>query len=147
MKIDPNKSLRQNLHLNKKSTESAPVVENTFKRVFSDAQETNITARLDQLMEVIEEKAKKLKRNMSMKSLKEYRHAVKEFLKIFTEECMKTDHTYSWQRGSMKSYTIVKKIDESLDTLRELFLEEQKNTLKIVEELDAIRGLLVDLYI
>ncbi|AZR72595.1 hypothetical protein BBF96_03850 [Anoxybacter fermentans] len=147
MKIDPGKSLRQNLHLNRKSGEPAPAVKGKFKKVLIDAREMDVTARLDYLMEIIEEKAKKLKKNMTIKNLSEYRHYVKKFLKIFNEEFLEINQTFSWNRGSMKSYTIIKEIDEGLETLRKLFLEEQKDSLEIIKQVDAIRGLLMDLYI
>lgn len=147
MKIDRSKSLRQNLHLNRKFEKDVQVPKGSFKKVMREARDEDITERLDKLMEVIEEKAKKLKKNLNLQNLNEYRHHVKQFLKLFNEEFMKANQTVTWNRGSMKSYTILQDIDESLETLRDLFMEEQKDSLKIVKELDAIRGMLMDLYI
>lgn len=147
MKIDRNKSLRQNLHLNKKSFEKSPQIQSGFKKVLHHASAEEVTARLDNLMGIIEEKAKKLKKNMTVKNLSEYRHYVRQFLKIFSEEFMYSEQSFSWERGTMKSYTRVKEIDESLDELQKLFVEEQKDSLEIIQKLDAIRGMLLDLYI
>lgn len=148
MKIDRDKSVRQNLYLNRKSVEEKiPPPRGAFQKALNQANEVDVTARLDQLMELIEEKAKKLKQNMSIQNLSEYRHFVKQFLKTFNEEFMHANQSVSWNRGSMKSYTILAEIDESLEELRTLFMEEQKDSLKIIDKLDAIRGLLLDLYI
>ncbi len=147
MKVDRNKSLRQNLHLNRKTSDKPLAVKGGFKRALHNATEIDITTRLDNLMELIEEKAKKLKKNISLKNLSEYRHYVKQFLKLFSEEFMNCEQMYSWERGSMKSFTKVRDIDENLEELRGLFMEEQKDSLKIIEKLDVIRGMLLDLYI
>lgn len=147
MKIDPKKSVRQNLHLNRKSDDKPTKVKRSFKRQLSVAQEQDVTLVLDNLMEVIEDKAKKLKKNMSIKNLSEYRHYVKKFLKIFNEEFLRTNQSVSWNRGSMKNYTVVAEIDENLEKLRKLFMKEQKDSLKIIEKVDAIRGMLLDLKI
>lgn len=147
MKIDRNKSLRQNLHLNKTSFEKSPHIKSGFKKALHFATAEEITARLDNLMGIIEEKARKLKKNMTIKNLSEYRHYVQQFLKIFSEEFMYSEQSFSWERGTMKSFTRVKEIDESLEELQRLFVEEQKDSLKIIQKLDAIRGMLLDLYI
>ncbi len=147
MKIDPSKTLRQNLNMNKKITDSkAKNVKGTFKKILNETREVDVTAHLENLMETIEEKAKKLKRNLTIKDLSEYRYYVKEFLKVFNEEFMQAKQTFSWNQGSMKNFTIIEEIDENLEALRNLFMEEQKDTLEVVQRLDAIRGLLVDLY-
>lgn len=148
MKIDRDKSVRQNLYMNRKTLEDKlPPMQGTFQKTLSKASEIDITARLDQLMELIEEKAKKLKNHMNIQNLNEYRHFVKQFLKMFNDEFMHANQSFSWNRGSMKSFTIVAQIDENLEQLRNLFMDEQKDSLKIIEKLDAIRGLLLDLYI
>lgn len=147
MKIDRDKSVRQNLYLNRKTVEDKlPPTRGAFQKALSQANEVDVTSRLDQLMELIEEKAKKLRQNMSIQNLSEYRHYVKQFLKTFNEEFMHANQSISWNRGSMKNYTVLAEIDENLEQLRSLFMEEQKDSLKIIEKLDAIRGLLLDLY-
>lgn len=147
MKIDRDKSVRQNLYLNRKTVEDKlPPTRGAFHKALSQANEVDVTTRLDQLMELIEEKAKKLRQSMSIQNLSEYRHFVKQFLKTFNEEFMHANQSVSWNRGSMKNYTVLAAIDENLEQLRTLFMDEQKDSLKIIEKLDAIRGLLLDLY-
>lgn len=148
MKIDREKSVRQNLYLNRKTIEDKiPAPRGTFQKALSGASEVDITTRLDQLMELIEEKAKKLKKQMTVRNLSDYRYCVKQFLKLFNEEFMHANQSFSWNRGAMKSFTVLAEIDESLEQLQKLFMDEQKDTLKIIEQIDAIRGLLLDLYI
>jgi uncharacterized protein YaaR (DUF327 family) len=148
VKIDRDKSVRQNLFLNRKNVEEkTPAVRGDFHRALSFANESEVMARLDNLMALIEEKAKKLKSQLTVQNLSDYRHYVIQFLKIFNEEFMKANQSVTWNRGSMKSYTSVGEIDNNLEELRDLFMEEQKDSMKIVEKIDAIRGLLMDLYI
>ena len=52
-----------------------------------------------------------------------------------------------WDRfGRRKVYTLVKQIDESLSGLTEDVRQGQSQQLEIMGKLDAIRGMLVDLY-
>jgi uncharacterized protein YaaR (DUF327 family) len=147
VKIDRDKSVRQNLYLNRKTVEDKlPPTRGAFQKALSQANDVDVTARLDQLMELIEEKAKKLRQHMTIQNLSEYRHFVKQFLKTFNEEFMHSNQSFSWNRGSMKNYTVLAEIDENLEQLRSLFMDEQKDSLKIIEKLDAIRGLLLDFY-
>ena len=147
MQIDREKSVRQNLYMNRKNLdERVQAPRGTFHKVLSGANETDIMARLDQLMILIEEKAKKLKKQMTVKNLSDYRYCVKQFLKLFNDEFMHADQSFSWNRGAMKSFTVLAEIDENLENLRKLFMEEQKDNLEIIERIDAIRGLLLDLY-
>ncbi|MCK4259335.1 MAG: YaaR family protein [Halanaerobiales bacterium] len=148
MKIDPSKTLRQNLNMNRKvGDEKNQKVKESFKKVLNETKMVDATAQLEHLIEIIEEKAKKIKRNMTIQNLSEYRHFVKEFLKVFNEEFMHTRQTFSWNQGAMKSFTVIEEIDENVEALTNLFMEEQKDSLEVVQRLDAIRGLLMDLYI
>jgi len=45
-----------------------------------------------------------------------------------------------------KIYSIVRRIDEGLEELSESVLNKQNNTMKLLNKLDEIRGLLIDLY-
>ncbi len=52
-----------------------------------------------------------------------------------------------WDRhGRQKIYTIVKKVDETLESLTEDVRQGQERRLDIMAKQDAIRGMLVDLY-
>jgi uncharacterized protein YaaR (DUF327 family) len=50
------------------------------------------------------------------------------------------------RRGRQKVYTLVQQIDATLAELTEMVKEGQENQLEILAKLDAIRGMLVDLY-
>jgi len=50
------------------------------------------------------------------------------------------------RRGRQKAYTLVKTVDEKLESLTEDVRQGQERQLDILEKLDSIRGMLVDLY-
>lgn len=103
--------------------------------------------KLNQLLEQITQQGKKLGQVPTYSELKVYRELVRNFLgeavgRMYTLE----SHT-GWDRqGRQKMYSTIKQIDKTMAALTEDVRVGQKRQLQIMEKLDAIRGMLVDLY-
>ena len=50
------------------------------------------------------------------------------------------------RRGRQKAYTLVRKVDETLESLTEDVRSGQEKQLDILAKMDSIRGMLVDMY-
>ncbi len=150
MKIDTSE-LRNKTHLNKtklRKKSELKDIDKTFKAKLSEIKEDEIKDRLDRLMEIVDEQGKKLKKSLDKKDLLEYKKRVKDFLRLIQNEFAEAKQSFSWDNsGNLKTYTIIEKVDQSLDQLHDLFLKEQKDVLEVVKKIDEIRGLLIDLYI
>lgn len=119
-----------------------------FKEKLSEINQQEIKERLDKLMKIIDEHGERLKKTLDEKNLIEYKKRVKDFLKTIQGEFAHAKQSFSWDgRGNMRTYTIIEKIDNKLDSLHQMFMEEQADSLEILNKIGEIRGLLLDLYV
>ncbi|ACL70302.1 YaaR family protein [Halothermothrix orenii] len=119
-----------------------------FKDKLAELSQNEIRERLDKLLSIVDEQGQRLKESLDKNSLLEYKRRVKQFLRVVQKEFVKAHQSFSWDsKGNLKTLTIIKKVDENLEVLHEMFMEEQADVLKIVQKIDEIRGLLLDLYI
>ena len=118
-----------------------------FASYLSKITHDSIENELDDLFNDIKEKGNNLKEHLTRKNFEEYKKAVKEFLMIIQDKYVKAVRTYArGKKGTSKYFTIIKKVNEDLLKLQELFFQEQAEELKIVQKIDEIKGLLLNLY-
>ncbi|GAX88695.1 YaaR family protein [Effusibacillus lacus] len=104
-------------------------------------------AELDRLLQSIDQMGKELSKQLTWRSLMNYKERIRKFL----EEIVKGGFGLKEQqgvnrRGRMKLYKIVSELDELMAQLAEEVLKEEKNQLEILKKIGDIRGLLVNLY-
>ncbi len=102
---------------------------------------------LNDLMNKIDDQGKRLGLIPTYSELKAYRNKVREFLSEAVGRMYLVNTENSWDyMGRRKMYTSIKKIDEHLAGLTEEVRQGQSRQISIMEKVDAIRGLLVDMY-
>lgn len=118
-----------------------------FSAELSDQQGSMSMAQLEELLKKIDEQGARLTQTPTYDELKSYRNLVKNFVGEAVSR-MYSMHTQSgWDRmGRQKAYTTVRKIDTKLEEMAEQIRLGQADQLSIVASQDAIRGMLVDLY-
>lgn len=111
-------------------------------------QQDNLSQeRLNALMEQIDAQGKKLGQVPTYAELKAYRELVRNFLGEVVGRAYTLQSQAGWDRhGRQKMYSIIKEIDQQMSSLAEDVRFGQERQLAIMERLDAIRGMLVDLY-
>ena len=98
----------------------------------------------DQMMAVIEEEGKQLIAHPDDKHLKTYREAVKKFLNAAIKKAFKIKIVEG--RGpNPKLYVVIEKIEGKLEELALNVLAQQKQPLRILAQVEELRGLLLDL--
>lgn len=103
--------------------------------------------KLGGLLEDITAQGKKLSNTPTYAELKNYRELVRSFLAEAVGRMYILQSQGGWDRhGRQKMYTVIKEIDIKLAELTEDVRHGQSRQLAIMEKLDAIRGMLVDLY-
>lgn len=103
--------------------------------------------RLNALLEQITEQGKRLGQVPTYSELKTYRELVRNFIGEAVGNMYSLKSQAGWDRyGRQKVYTIIKKVDSTLEELAEDVRQGQKRQLDIMAKQDAIRGMLVDLY-
>lgn len=119
----------------------------TFRQQFQRLQGEALYQRLHQMVDDITEQGKRFSRTPTYRELKTYRELVRQFIRETVENTFMLQNRTGWdRRGRQKIYTLVQQIDATLAELAELVKEGQANQLEILAKLDAIRGMLVDLY-
>ena len=147
------------MKINKLGTAQTPIIterdmgaktEKTSGHFASDLmkqQDGQTRERLNALLEEIENQGKRLGEVPTYAELKRYRELVRKFVGEAVGQMYTLQSQAGWDRhGRQKIYTIVKKVDETLESLTEAVRQGQERRLDIMAKQDAIRGMLVDLY-
>jgi uncharacterized protein len=108
--------------------------------VEEDREETS----LERLLEEVEAEGKGLVSHPDDKSLKSYREAVKKFLLALVRKAYKVKLVEG--RGpNPKLFVSIEKIEGKLEDLARTVLAQQKQPLRILSQVEELRGLLLDL--
>lgn len=111
------------------------------------SQDGQSRERLDALLAQIDEQGKKLGQVPTYAELKSYRELVRSFIGEAVGRMYNLQSQSGWDRyGRQKMYTTIKKVDVALESLTEDVRQGQTRRLDIMAKQDAIRGMLVDLY-
>ncbi|MBP2629712.1 MAG: hypothetical protein H6Q70_340 [Firmicutes bacterium] len=105
------------------------------------------TEHLNELLDKIDEQGAKLTETPTYTELKNYRELIKTFIGEAVSRMYTMQSKTGWDRqGRQKAYTTVRNVDKVLSDMAEDIRLGQANKLNIVAKQDAIRGMLVDLY-
>lgn len=119
----------------------------TFKfTLISTIEEADLQAKLGGLMDAITEEGEKLKKKRDVKEMRHYRELIKEFM----NEVVNRSHKFSREnfldrRGRHRVYGIVRLVDEKLDLLAQELVKDEQDVIAILNNIDEIRGLLIDI--
>ena len=116
--------------------------QNQLKRVESDNQEQYIK----DLAAKIFEQGEKLGKKVDIRELKIYKNMISEFLDEAVNSSLKfSKESFLDRRGRYKVYATIKKVNESLEELTKQVLNDEKNNIGILKNIDDIRGLILDI--
>lgn len=102
---------------------------------------------MEAMLKKIDEQAARLTRTPTYDELKSYRMLIKEFVGAAVSNMYEVHTSAGWDRmGRQRVYTTVRKIDNKLEEMAEKIRLGQSAQLDIIASHDAIRGMLVDLY-
>ncbi len=120
----------------------------TFESELHDQQDEGISReQMEELLKKIDEQALKLSKTPTYDELKEYRTLIKNFVGTAVSLMYELHSQAGWDRmGRQRAYTTVRKVDEKLEEMAEKIRLGHAEQLDIVASHDAIRGMLVDLY-
>lgn len=103
--------------------------------------------RLNALLEEITRQGRQLGEVPTYSELKKYRELVRNFVGEAVGRMYSLQSQCGWDRhGRQKMYTVIRKVDQTLEELTEDVRFGQERQLQIMAKQDAIRGMLVDLY-
>lgn len=120
---------------------------NFFAADLRQVQDGQSKERLNGLLEDITKQGKRLGQVPTYSELKAYRELVRKFIGEAVGRMYTLQSQSGWDRyGRQKMYTTIKQIDQTLADLTEDVRHGQDRQLEIMAKQDAIRGMLVDMY-
>ena len=122
-------------------------IDSGFSSELEDQQGELTREQLQKMLEEIDEQGARLTKTPTYDELKEYRGLIKNFVGTVVTQMYSVQSQAGWDRmGRQKVYTTVRKIDTELEKMAEKIRLGQSASLDVVASHDAIRGMLVDLY-
>jgi len=102
---------------------------------------------MEAMLKKIDEQAGRLSRTPTYDELKEYRTLIKNFVSAAVSGMYELNTQSGWDRmGRQRVFTTIRKIDRKLEEMAEKIRLGHADKLDVVASHDAIRGMLVDLY-
>ncbi|WP_078378408.1 YaaR family protein [Sutcliffiella halmapala] len=102
---------------------------------------------LHTLMRDIEVAGNRLGNSRTFQDLAKYKTLVKRFMEESVEFGMELNQSHHWTNdGQSRHLQIVKQVDESLISLTEDVMNQEKTRINILSSIGEIKGLLINLY-
>ena len=118
-----------------------------FSMELADQESSMSREAMDRLLEKIDEQGARLSKSPTYEELRSYRALIQSFIGEAVGGMYELHTQAGWDRlGRQKVYTSVRKIDKKLEEMAEKIRLGQADQLEIIASHDAIRGMLVDLY-
>lgn len=120
----------------------------SFESELLDQQDEGMTSeQMEELLRKIDEQAVKLSKTPTYDELKAYRMMIKNFVGTAVSLMYELHSEAGWDRmGRQRVYTTVRKVDKKLEEMAEKIRLGHAEQLDVIASHDAIRGMLVDLY-
>ena len=130
------------------STDRVQGSSGTFSAELMEQQGTGVTReQMEALLRKIDEQGARLSKTPTYDELKEYRTLIKNFVSEAVSNMYELHTQAGWDRmGRQRVYTTVRKIDRKLEEMAEKIRLGHADQLDVIASHDAIRGMLVDLY-
>lgn len=105
------------------------------------------TEQLTRLLGDISAAGDRVARNRTLRELTRFRMLVKRFLQEAVEHGLEMKQSHTWNRfGEGRRLKIVETIDERLVELAADILDEERETIDLLDKIGEIKGLLINLY-
>ena len=122
--------------------------DNDFSQeLFSQQKDGTSHEEMEKMLKKIDEQAGRLSKSPTYEELKAYRTMIKNFVGAAVSNMYELNTSAGWDRmGRQRVFTTVRKIDSKLEEMAEKIRLGQSEQLDVIASHDAIRGMLVDLY-
>ena len=122
--------------------------EPTFESELHDQQDEGVSReQMEEMLKKIDEQALRLSKTPTYDELKAYRTLIKNFVGTAVSLMYELHSQAGWDRmGRQRVYTTVRKVDTKLEEMAEKIRLGHSEQLDVIASHDAIRGMLVDLY-
>ncbi|MBN1525595.1 MAG: YaaR family protein [Spirochaetales bacterium] len=121
-------------------------IEETGRNAEMTADEENFADDLNELLDDISDFGEELSKHPTLQNIKQYKEKVKQFIAYLVRNNLEVqEKTSGGNIMKRKKYMVINIIDGKLEELAKVFLMGQADSLKILEKVEEINGLLIDL--
>ena len=119
----------------------------SFGEILGDAAANERESELETLFNEIDEAGDNLRDSPNVGHFRAYRERVGRFIKLFLAQAYDVKLTSEMTLAGRQRYLVlVKKIDDRLENLYQLFVQELLDIEELLKGVEEIRGMLLDLY-
>jgi len=118
--------------------------EKDFSSLMDMAKRENADQYLKEMLEKIMKLGEKIKTTPRLQDIREYKKHITEYLSFILKNYYRVAKDYAMYSSSLLIRVDV--INKKIDELVTQFLEDQKDNIKLIKQVDEISGLLLDLY-
>ncbi|WP_278682950.1 YaaR family protein [Paraclostridium bifermentans] len=141
MKIREFKISSENSSIDIKKPKQSLSFSDSFNKVSISKSKEEVDRYLNQIKDI----GKDLANTRGYSHVTRYKQAIQKYLKSVVDYIYETDKKDSfWSNNYFKTVRVV---DEKLENLTKSVLENEKDNIDIISEIDDINGLLIDLYL
>ena len=149
--IDPTRitaaSRRKLVEERKKRKEASQAERAKFEGCMSQVRDRSHVVELNQMIQLIEREGERLSHFRSMAQLDHYKKKVTDFISKANRATFKVKATgFTDGTGDYSAQLVVEKVDKALEDLTSYVFNKESQPMKILNQLDLIKGLLTDLY-
>lgn len=146
MKIEQGVNRKQFNLFSQKSLENIDA-QSKFSSFLEQEEKEQSKEELSNLLKDIEKQSKVLVNSKKTKDLLTYKELIKSYMEQVIKNALYIEEKFGYDNiGRRKRYKIVKEIDQKLIELTDNILKEETGTLKVLEQIGDIQGLLTNLY-
>ena len=145
MKI--NQDLRMNPALGRQDLRSNREANNRFGDVLVKQGSKMQSEQLTRLLGDISIAGERVAKSRSLRELARFKRLVKRFMEETVQYGIESKNAHTWNRfGEGRRLKIVETIDENLVQLAADLLNEERETIDLLDKIGEIKGLLINLY-
>lgn len=119
-----------------------------FRSKLTNEKEAAYLKRIEALIGDVEKQGKKLTERADMAEMQKYR----ELITGLINETVSNGYAFAKEgrigvNGRSKIFAMIRTVNEKLDSMTKKILNEEKDNINLLDDVDDIRGLLVDMYL
>ncbi|WP_066683572.1 YaaR family protein [Christensenella intestinihominis] len=120
----------------------------TFSSKLTEESNSVYIRHIEELIGQIEKQGRRLSERADMGEMQKYREMITKLL----NETVSNGFAFHKEgkigvNGRSKIFAMISKVNEKLDAMTKSVLEEEKDNINLLDDIDDIRGLLVDMYL
>lgn len=118
-----------------------------FKGMMNRKQGQLQNDKLTELLNKIDQQGQRLVSSQTVRDLQQYKKLIHQFVNETVSYGMGLKQTRNWFQHGGQKMTIIKKVDDHLVELTDHLLGKEQDSMKLLQQIGELKGLLINLYL